>query len=217
MLRAIVFDLDGVICSTDEYHYQAWKAMADEMGIYFDRRINNRLRGVSRMASLEIILERYEGEPLSDGRKAKLAAMKNDTYRKLLANMSPADLTEEVRATLEKLRSFGLKLGIGSSSKNTPFILERIGLGNYFDAVSDGNNIVNSKPDPEVFLKGAQFLKERPEDCLVVEDAVSGAEAGRRGGFLVACVGDAAAAGAGDFNLTSFAQLADVVEQLQKG
>lgn len=216
MLKAILFDLDGVICSTDEYHYLAWKSMADAMGIYFDRTINNRLRGVSRMASLEIILERYEGAPLSDSGKAELAEMKNSTYRKLLANMSPADLTEEVRTTLSALRLSGLKLGIGSSSRNTPFILERIGLGNYFDAVSDGNNIVNSKPDPEVFLKGAQLLGERPENCLVVEDAVSGAEAGRRGGFLVACVGDAAAAGAGDFNLASFGQLIEITMQLQK-
>lgn len=217
MLNAILFDLDGVICSTDEYHYQAWKDMADTMGIYFDRAINNRLRGVSRMASLEIILERYEGPPLSEERKRELAEWKNDAYRRLLSNMSPADLTEEVRATLEALRASGLKLGIGSSSKNAPFILDRLGLGNYFDAVSDGNNIVRSKPDPEVFLKGAEFLGVRPGECLVVEDAVSGAEAGHRGGFPVACVGDASAAGAGDFNLTAFSQLTEVAARLRKG
>ena len=97
MLKAILFDLDGVICSTDEYHYQAWKDMASTLGIYFDRTINNRLRGVSRMASLEIILERYEGPSLSEERKRELAERKNDTYRRLLANMSPSDLTEEVR------------------------------------------------------------------------------------------------------------------------
>lgn len=217
MLNAILFDLDGVICSTDEYHFQAWRDMASTMGIYFDRAINNRLRGVSRMASLEIILERYEGPPLSEDRKRELAEWKNDAYRRLLSNMSPADLTEEVRTTLEALRGSGLKLGIGSSSKNAPFILDRLGLGNYFDAVSDGNNIVRSKPDPEVFLKGAEFLGVLPEECLVVEDAVSGAEAGHRGGFPVACVGDASAAGAGDFNLTSFGQLTEVAARLRKG
>ena len=209
--KAVIFDLDGVICSTDEYHYQAWKRMADSMGIYFDRTINNRLRGVSRMESLEIILERYEGEPLSEERKVELATMKNDIYRESLKEMSTADLSDEVRDTLNALRAKGLKLAIGSSSKNTPFILRQLGLGDFFDAISDGNNIVNSKPDPEVFLKAAQFLGLTPADCLVVEDAVSGAEAGHRGNFVVACVGDASEAGAGDINMDSFRDLLNVV------
>ena len=149
--QAVIFDLDGVICFTDEYHYLAWKQMADSLGVYFDREINNRLRGVSRMESLEIVLERYEGPALSAERKAELAAMKNDIYRESLAQMSPADLSDEVRSTLDGLRGMGLKLAIGSSSKNTPFILGQLGLGSYFDAVSDGNNITRSKPDPEVF------------------------------------------------------------------
>lgn len=209
--KAIIFDLDGVICSTDEYHYQAWKKMADSMGIYFDRTINNRLRGVSRMESLEIILERYQGQPLSDAKKEELATMKNDIYRESLHQMSTADLSDEVRDTLNALRAKGLRLAIGSSSKNTPFILKRLGLENFFDAVSDGNNITRSKPDPEVFLKAAQFVDMEPADCLVVEDAVSGAQAGHAGGFQVACVGDASAAGAGDFNLKSFEQLLELV------
>jgi beta-phosphoglucomutase len=204
---AVIFDLDGVICSTDEYHYAAWKKMADSLAIPFDRTINNRLRGVSRMASLEIILEQYHGAPLSEAKKEQLAAMKNDIYRESLKNMSPADLTDEVKRTLDALRAAGLKLAIGSSSKNTPFILERIGLGRYFDAVSDGNNITRSKPDPEVFLKAAEMLRLAPARCLVVEDAVSGAQAGHAGGFAVACVGDAAAAGAGDYNLHAFGEL----------
>ena len=215
MLHAVIFDLDGVICSTDKYHYLAWKEMADSLGIYFDREINNRLRGVSRMASLEIVLERYTGAPMTREQKEELAARKNAVYRELLANMGPGDLSDEVRTTLAALRASGLKLGIGSSSKNTPFILERIGLKDYFDAISDGNNITNSKPDPEVFLKGAQFLGELPEACLVVEDAVSGAEAGHRGGFRVACVGDAAKAGAGDFNLNRFSELLQAAESLR--
>lgn len=209
--KAIIFDLDGVICSTDEYHYQAWKKMADSMGIYFDRTINNRLRGVSRMESLEIILERYQGQPLSDAKKEELATMKNDIYRESLHQMSTADLSDEVRDTLNALRAKGLRLAIGSSSKNTPFILKQLGLENFFDAVSDGNNITRSKPDPEVFLKAAQFVDMEPADCLVVEDAVSGAQAGHAGGFQVACVGDASAAGAGDFNLKSFGQLLELV------
>ena len=210
-MKAIIFDLDGVICHTDEYHYQAWKAMADSMGIYFDREINNRLRGVSRMASLEIILEQYHGQ-LSQAEKEALATQKNELYKESLKNMSPADLSSEVWETLEELRARGYKLAIGSSSKNAPFILQQLGLGGFFDAISDGNNITRSKPDPEVFVKAAQMLCIPAEECLVVEDAVSGAEAGHAGGMKVACVGDAAQAGAGDYNMQSFVQLLQIAK-----
>lgn len=210
--KAIIFDLDGVLCSTDEYHYLAWKAMADSIGVPFDHKINNRLRGVSRMASLEIILERYTGPALSGAEKEALAEQKNELYKEYLKNMSPADLPDEVNATLQELNDMGLKLAIGSSSKNTPFILQQIGLGGYFDAVSDGNNITRSKPDPEVFLKAAQMLNLPPRDCLVVEDAVSGAQAGHAGGFNVACVGDAARAEAGNYNMKAFSELLQIVK-----
>ena len=210
-MKAIIFDLDGVICHTDEYHYLAWKAMADGLGVYFDREINNRLRGVSRMASLEIILENFSGE-LSAAEKEALATQKNELYKESLKSMSPADLSEEVKTTLDTLRARGYKLAIGSSSKNAPFILQQLGLGSYFDAISDGNNITHSKPDPEVFVKAAQMLCIPCEECLVVEDAVSGAQAGHAGGMQVACVGDAAQAGAGEFNLRSFAQLLEIAK-----
>ena len=209
---AVIFDLDGVICSTDEYHYKAWKAMADSMGIPFDRTINNRLRGVSRMASLEIILEKYSGPALTDGQKNALAEKKNNLYREYLHEMSTADLPADVSETLKALREAGLKLAIGSSSKNTPFILGQIGLSGYFDAVSDGNNITRSKPDPEVFVKAAEMLGIPAERCLVVEDAVSGAEAGHRGGMKVACVGDAAKNGAGDWNMESIRELIEITK-----
>ena len=209
-MKAIIFDLDGVICHTDEYHYLAWKAMAQGLGVHFDRQINNRLRGVSRMASLDIILENYHGQ-LSAAEKEALATQKNELYKESLKQMAPADLSEEVKSTLDALRSRGYKLAIGSSSKNAPFILQQLGLGGYFDAISDGNNITRSKPDPEVFVKAAQMLCVANEDCLVVEDAVSGAEAGKRGGMKVACVGDAAREKAGDYNLESFGQLLEVV------
>lgn len=208
-MKAIIFDLDGVICHTDEYHYLAWKAMADSMNIPFDREMNNRLRGVSRMASLDIILENYTGQ-LSLAEKEALATQKNELYKESLKQMCPADLSEEVKTTLDALRDRGYKLAIGSSSKNAPFILQQLGLGSYFDAISDGNNITNSKPDPEVFVKAAQMLCIPCEECLVVEDAVSGAIAGKRGGMQVACVGDASAEKAGDYNLTSFAELLEV-------
>lgn len=210
-INGIIFDLDGVICFTDEYHYLAWKEMADGMGVYFDREINNRLRGVSRMASLEIILERYDGPTLSQEEKEALATRKNEIYRGLLGRMTPADLPAEVKQTLDGLRAKGMKLSIGSSSKNAPFILERIGLADYFDAISDGNNITHSKPDPEVFLKAAQFLGLEPSECIVVEDAVAGAQAGHAGGFTVACVGDAAREKIGHYNMESICELLELV------
>ncbi len=207
---AVIFDLDGVICYTDEYHYQAWKAMADSIGVSFDREINNRLRGVSRMASLDIVLEKYHGE-LSEAEKEELADQKNEIYKKLLAQMSPADLSDEVKSTLDELRRRGYQLAIGSSSKNAPFILRQIGLGEYFDAVSDGNNITRSKPDPEVFEKAAKMLWVGAKRCLVVEDAVSGAEAAHKGGMKAACVGDASRAGAGDYNMKSVKDLLEIL------
>lgn len=207
--RAIIFDLDGVICHTDKYHYLAWKQVADELKIYFDETINNRLRGVSRMDSFEIILERYDGV-MSEQDKITYATRKNEVYKELLKNMSPTDLSDEVKTTLDALRSQGHKLAIGSSSKNAGFILNQLGLGDYFDAVSDGNNITNSKPDPEVFVKAAQFVGEKPEDCLVVEDAEAGLQAAIAGGMECAAIGDAASCGLATWNLNTFSDLKKV-------
>ncbi|MDO4473603.1 MAG: beta-phosphoglucomutase [Eubacteriales bacterium] len=189
--NGVIFDLDGVICFTDKYHYQAWKVMADAENIYFDEIINNRLRGVSRMASLEIILERSEKAYTEEEKKA-LAEKKNNIYKELLNQMSPDDLSDEVKNTLDELRERGLKLAIGSSSKNTRLILSRLGLSDYFDAISDGTNITHSKPHPEVFLMAADFLGMKPEECLVVEDARAGIDAAVAGGFESAGIGEAA-------------------------
>ncbi len=207
--RVIIFDLDGVICSTDHYHYLAWKKLADKLGIYFDETINNRLRGVSRMASLEIILERCD-RTLTDEEKLAAAEEKNNTYRELLKQMSEADLAPEVKETLDALRAGGLLLGIGSSSKNTKFILSQIGLGDYFDAISDGTNITRSKPDPEVFLKGAEYLGLPAADCLVVEDAEAGIQAAAAGGMDSAGIGEAAKCGLATYRLTTFRDLLKV-------
>jgi len=215
-LKGLIFDLDGVIVFTDKYHYQAWKQMADEMGIYFDEEINNRLRGVSRMDSLEIILERYEGEPLSQEKKDELAASKNETYRKLLETMSPADVTDEVRETLAKLREMGIRISLGSSSKNAKFILEKVNLLDAFDAISDGTNITKSKPDPEVFLKGAEFLGLTPSDCAVVEDAFAGIDAAKDGGMIGIAIGDACEYERSDYRLGTFGDLIEVVNEINK-
>lgn len=208
--KAIIFDLDGVICHTDHYHYLAWKQLADKIGVYFDETINNRLRGVSRMDSLEIILERWEGAPLPDEEKNRLAEEKNDNYKELLKQMSEKDLSQEVKDTLEHLRTRGLQLAIGSSSKNARFILGQIGLGDYFDAISDGNNITRSKPHPEVFLMAAEYLNINPGECLVVEDAKAGVDAAKAAGMDSAAIGDAFGYSQATYNLFTFSKLIQI-------
>jgi beta-phosphoglucomutase len=208
--KGFIFDLDGVIVFTDKFHYQAWKKMADGMGIYFDETINNRLRGVSRADSLEIILERYEGEPLSDEKKAALMEEKNNTYRELLATMTPADVSDQVRDTLKALREAGAKLAIGSSSKNTKYILERVNLTDAFDAISDGTNITHSKPHPEVFVKAGEFLGLAPEECVVVEDAYAGIDAAKAAGMAAVGIGDASGYDKADYRIKDFSELLNI-------
>lgn len=212
-IKGLIFDLDGVLVFTDKFHYQAWKTMADELGVYFDETINHRLRGVSRMDSLEIILERYEGPDLSLREKEKLAEKKNEIYRTLLESMTPDDVTKEVRDTLTKLREKGYKLAIGSSSKNAKFILEKVELKDAFDAISDGNNITKSKPDPEVFLKAAEYLGLPPKACMVVEDAEAGIEAAKKGGMYAAGIGEAAKSINAEESLKTFSELVDIVDK----
>lgn len=209
--KAVILDLDGVICFTDRYHYLAWKQLADRLGVYFDEEINNRLRGVSRMASLEIILERSD-EHYTQAQKEAFAQEKNTIYRNLLSAMGPGDLSEEVKQTLELLREQGFLLAIGSSSKNTKFILERIGLDSFFDAIADGTDITHSKPDPEVFLVAAAKLGIASEDCVVIEDAKAGIQAAKAAGMTAfALHGDAEGCGLEDVSLQTFAEMADIL------
>lgn len=213
-MKAVIFDLDGVLVSTDELHYQAWKSLADKIGVYFDREINHRLRGVGRMDCLEIILERYEGTPFSQEEKNVLAEEKNNMYRKLLKTMSPEDVTEDVRKTLKTLRERGYKLGLGSASKNAEFILKQTGLWESLDKIADGNDITKSKPDPEVFLKAAEFLGETPNDCIVVEDAEAGIKAGIRAGMKTAAIGEAINSNLSDYKLERLSDLLEILENL---
>lgn len=210
-MDSIIFDLDGVLVFSDKYHYLAWKKMADEIGVYFDEEINNRLRGVSRMASLDIILEKYSGKKLSADDKERLAERKNEYYRELLAGMQPSDVTDNVRYTLDTLKSQGYKIAIGSSSKNTKYILERVGLSDAFDAISDGTNITNSKPDPEVFLKAADFLGSEYGNCLVVEDSDSGIDAAIAGGMKSAAIGEATKSGKAIYNINRLSDLIGIL------
>lgn len=207
--KAFIFDLDGVIVFTDQYHYQAWKKVADRLGIFFDEKINNRLRGVSRMESLQIILENA-GKEYSENEKQLLAEEKNEYYKKFLENIKPTEVEEEIRETLKILREREYKLAIGSSSKNAKYILEKVALPDWFDAISDGTNISYSKPHPEVFLKAAEFLRESPEDCIVVEDACAGIDAAKAAGMAAVGIGDASRYEKSDFKIQSFIQLLDI-------
>ena len=183
-IRAIIFDLDGVICSTDRYHYLAWKALADRLDIPFDEQKNKLLRGVSRMDSLEIILGNRSSH-FSEKEKWELAEEKNRIYREYLQTMRPSDLSEDTRYALQTLRKRGYLLAIGSSSKNTRQILTQLGLEHFFDAVADGTQITRSKPDPEVFFLAASLLGISPEQAIVIEDAESGVQAAETGHFRV--------------------------------
>lgn len=209
MIEAVIFDLDGVICHTDQYHYQAWKTIADRLRIPFDEHINARLRGVSRMESLEIILAQ-SGNNYLQREKEQLAEEKNRIYQSFLRKMTPADLDPETSHTLDALREMGLKLAIGSSSRNTSLILRRLGLDGFFDAVADGTQIKHSKPDPEVFLLAASLLGVQPCRALVVEDAPAGIQAAKAGGFLAAGLGDAAQVFETDFSIEALTELSKI-------
>lgn len=189
--KAVIFDLDGVIVTTDEYHYKAWKILADEEKIYFDRKINENLRGVSRMESLDIILKKSE-KIYTNEQKVQMSERKNLYYKNMLNSLTPKDILPGVMDVLNKLKELGVKTAVGSSSKNAPFILEKIGLNTQFDAVADGNGIKKSKPDPEVFLLAARMLKIDPGECVVVEDAEAGIEAALAAGMKAVGVGAAA-------------------------
>ena len=211
-VKGIIFDLDGVICFTDIYHYRAWKQMADEEGIEFNEKINERLKGVSRAESLEIILERYEGPDLDSQQKQELMDRKNRIYLDFLSGMKPEDVEEDARRTLYELKKRGFSLAIGSSSKNTKYILEKVGLMDVFDAISDGTNITKSKPDPEVFLKAAEYLGIIPEECLVVEDAFSGIHAAKAAGMKAAGIGDASCCPEADYRISRLSELCSLQE-----
>jgi beta-phosphoglucomutase len=190
MIRGVIFDLDGVLVSTDELHYRAWQQLADAEGIPFDRQINERLRGVSRMESLAIILERAP-RSYTPAQRAALADRKNAAYQAMLQELTPADALPGARELIAELRQRGVKLAVASSSKNARLILECLDMTDGFDAIVDGAAITRTKPDPEIFLKSAARLGLPPGECLVVEDAAAGVEAARRAGMSVFGIGRA--------------------------
>lgn len=191
MIDGVIFDLDGVLISTDRFHFLGWKEMCDNHGIPFDEKTNDLLRGVSRMASLEIILDKAH-MTFSDDEKEAMAEEKNEIYKKLLSRyIAPESVDPEVRRVLSGLKEKGALLAIGSSSKNTKTIIGLADLEKYFDAVVDGTMISKSKPDPEVFLKAGQALGLTPDRAIVVEDAVAGIQAAKAGGYKAYAIKDA--------------------------
>lgn len=187
-IKAVIFDLDGVIVTTDHFHYKAWKQLSDDEQIYFDKEINQRLRGISRMDSLNILLEK-SSKTYSKEEKKELAERKNNYYKKLIKTLTPKDILPGVKDLIETLKLNNIKIAIGSSSKNSTAILEYIGLYETFDVIIDGNQISHSKPNPEVFLKAAKKLRIDPKNCLVIEDAKAGVQAALGGGMKVLAVG----------------------------
>lgn len=187
--KACIFDLDGVIVDTVPAHYTAWKAMADEVGVAFDEEENENLKGVSRFDSMKHILS-LGGIEKTDEEILAYTERKNEIYVEIISSMTPADILPGVVDFIQKLQANGIAIAIGSASKNTPTILKCVGLDKVFEVIVDGNQITNSKPNPEVFLKGAEQLGFLPEDCLVLEDAISGVKAAKAGGMKCVGVGD---------------------------
>lgn len=184
-----IFDLDGVIVDTARYHYQAWKNLANRLGFVFTEQHNERLKGVSRMRSLEILLE-VGGITADEETKIQWAAEKNAEYVRLLDNLTQKDLLPGAKELLQRLRAQGIRIALGSASKNAPLILEKLEIVSLFDAIVDGTVVSRAKPAPDVFLKAAEMLQLPPERCVVFEDAQAGIEAARAAGCGVIAVGD---------------------------
>jgi beta-phosphoglucomutase len=188
-IKACIFDLDGVIVDTAVYHYQAWKRLANQMGFDFTEHQNEQLKGVSRMASLDLILGWGNISNKTEAEKLQLANQKNDWYTEMINQMTPAEILPGAHQFVQTCREAGIKTAIGSASKNTPTILNKLQLTDLFDAIIDGNSVSIPKPNPEVFLKGAEAVGVTPTACVVFEDAIAGIEAAINGGMKTVGIG----------------------------
>ena len=187
-IKACIFDLDGVIVDTAVYHYKAWKRLANSLGFDFTEHQNEQLKGVSRVRSLQLILG-WGGVTKTEAEQEQLATQKNTWYMEMVNQMKPEEILPGAKEFLTTCRAVGLKTALGSASKNSMTILEKIGITDMFDAVIDGNKVSKAKPDPEVFLAGAQALGVEPEECVVFEDAIAGVEAAIAGDMKVVGIG----------------------------
>ena len=214
-IRGFIFDLDGVLTDTAEYHYRGWKRLADEDGIQFTREDNEQLRGIPRRESLMLILK---GQLYTEERILEMMERKNNYYLEFIQEVSPKDLLPGARELLEEIRRAGLKSALGSASKNAPDVINRLGITNLLDAVSDGNSVQRQKPAPDLFLHAAKQLGLLPEECVVVEDASAGVDAGRAAGMLTVGLGPMERVGHADVILPNLSgvKLADILEVFNK-
>jgi len=188
-IKACIFDLDGVVVDTAKYHFLAWKRLAKDLGFEFHEKDNERLKGISRLDSLNILLE-IGGVTLSNDEKDRLAALKNQWYLEYIDRMTPEEILPGVKEFIEELKNSGVKIGLGSASKNASYILEKLGIIHLFETIADGTKVHNAKPHPEIFLLAAKELNVLPAHSVVFEDAEAGIEAAIRGGFRSVGVGD---------------------------
>lgn len=205
-IRAFIFDLDGVVVDTAKYHYLAWKKLAAELGFEFLEKDNERLKGVSRMDSLNILLE-IGGRKATLKEKEKMATRKNGWYLDYIRKMSPDEVLPGAKKFILELRQLGFLVGLGSASKNAPLILKQIEMKELFDTIVDGSRVVNAKPDPEIFLLAAKDLDVEPKACVVFEDAEAGIEAAIRGGMRCVGVGDARILGRANIVIPDFEEI----------
>ena len=188
MIKGFIFDLDGVITDTAEQHYVAWKKLSDENGWEFDREVNDKLRGISRLDSIKVILN-HNNLTLDEGTMEELAAKKNDKYVESLDDVTPDDFLPGTKELLTHLRQEGYHVALGSASKNATKVLQQLNALGYFDVIGDGNSVTESKPNPAIFLYGAEKLGLQPDECIVFEDAESGVDAAKAGGFYSVGIG----------------------------
>ena len=218
-LRAFIFDLDGVITDTAEYHYLAWKQLANEMGITFTREDNERLKGISRMESLEIILEiGNKQSSYTVEEKEKLATQKNEHYMELIKQITPNDCLPGIKQLLNDIKAAGYKLGLASVSKNAPAVMNSLQLSDQFDYMVDAHTIKKGKPDPEIFLKAAERLGVHADECIGIEDAEAGVEAIKSAGMFAVGVGSKDQLAKADllYSNTSDLSLNEIIREYRK-
>ena len=214
-LRGFIFDLDGVLTDTAEYHYRAWQRLADEEGLTFSREANEQLRGVARRESLLLILG---GRQVPEARLLEMLDRKNGYYLEYIKEISPRDWLPGARELLEELKAAGYKTALGSASKNAPQVVAALGATGLLDAISDGNSVQRQKPAPDLFLHAAAQLGLDPAVCVVVEDAAAGIEAAKAGGFWAVGLGPRERVGAADAVFPDLARvrLSDIMEALDR-
>jgi beta-phosphoglucomutase len=213
-ISAFIFDLDGVLTDTSEFHYLGWQRLADGEGLPFSREINESLRGIPRRESLMLILN---GRIYPEEKIQKMMVRKNNYYLELIRGITPKDLLPGARELLEEIRNAGLKSALGSASKNAPEVIQRLGIESLLDAISDGGSVERQKPAPDLFLHAAAQLSLSPTECVVVEDAAAGIDAGKSAGMRTIGLGPFERVGHADLLLPNLSgvRLGDLLDQFQ--